>query len=98
MMELFKEIQPLHPYTVADIVQYIKDILTFDPALSDIWVKGEISDLSRPYSGHLYFKIKEENSTINCVIFKHHAVNLTTGGEILKSLNLHSLNGTIVPH
>lgn len=87
MMELFKEIRPQHPYTVADIVQYIKGILTFDPALSDIWVKGEISDLSRPYSGHLYFKIKEENSTINCVIFKHHAVNLENnpqnGDEVL---------------
>ena len=87
MMELFKEILPQHPYTVAEVVQYIKDILTFEPALSDIWVKGEISDLSRPYSGHLYFKIKEENSTINCVIFKNRAINLESmpqnGDEVL---------------
>ena len=86
-MELFKEILPQHPYTVAEVIQYIKDILTFEPALSDIWVKGEISDLSRPYSGHLYFKVKEENNTINCVIFKNRAINLESqpqnGDEVL---------------
>ena len=76
-MELFKEILPQHPYTVAEVIQYIKDILTFEPALSDIWVKGEISDLSRPYSGHLYFKVKEENNTINCVIFFDLKIQMT---------------------
>lgn len=35
-----------------------------------IWVRGEISNLARPQSGHLYFSLKDENAQIRCAFFK----------------------------
>jgi exodeoxyribonuclease VII large subunit len=54
--------------TVSQLTAGIKDVLesTFD----EVWVEGEISNLRRPPSGHLYFTLKDENSQIRGVLFK----------------------------
>jgi len=54
--------------TVSQLTAEIKDILesTFD----EVWVEGEISNLRRPPSGHLYFTLKDEKSQIRGVLFK----------------------------
>jgi exodeoxyribonuclease VII large subunit len=54
--------------TVSQLTEEIKDILesTFD----EVWVEGEISNLRRPPSGHLYFTLKDEKSQIRGVLFK----------------------------
>ena len=54
--------------TVSQLTAGIKDLLetTFD----EVWVEGEISNLRRPPSGHLYFTLKDENSQIRGVLFK----------------------------
>ncbi|MEJ2059093.1 MAG: exodeoxyribonuclease VII large subunit [Gammaproteobacteria bacterium] len=36
-----------------------------------IWVEGEISNLSRPASGHLYFTLKDERAQIRCALFRN---------------------------
>ncbi|MBL7118255.1 MAG: exodeoxyribonuclease VII large subunit [Candidatus Syntrophoarchaeum sp.] len=41
-----------------------------DEVLSDVYVKGEISNLSQPTSGHLYFTLKDEFSELRCVMFR----------------------------
>ena len=35
-----------------------------------VWVQGEVTNLSRPSSGHVYFSLKEDDSLLNCVWFK----------------------------
>ena len=35
-----------------------------------IWVEGEISNLARPASGHLYFSLKDEQAQIRCAMFR----------------------------
>ncbi len=35
-----------------------------------LWVRGEVTNLSRPSSGHVYFSLKEDDSLLNCVWFK----------------------------
>ena len=35
-----------------------------------VWVKGEVSNLRRPASGHLYFTLKDEESQIRAVLFR----------------------------
>ena len=35
-----------------------------------VWVRGEVSNLSRPSSGHLYFSLKDSDALLNCVWFK----------------------------
>ncbi len=38
-----------------------------------LWVGGEISNLRRPASGHVYFALKDENAQVDCVIFRGRA-------------------------
>lgn len=62
--------------TVTQINNYIKKILDNDFILRSVKVKGEISNFKHHTSGHLYFSIKDEESTISCVMFKSSAQNL----------------------
>jgi len=41
-----------------------------------VWVSGEISNLSTPSSGHIYFSVKDEKSQLRCVLFKFSQRNL----------------------
>lgn len=56
--------------TVSELNRYIKEIISGDLILSNIWVKGEISNYKYHYSGHIYFTLKDEKSLIKCVMFK----------------------------
>ena len=38
-----------------------------------LWVSGEISNLRRPASGHLYFALKDESAQVDCVMFRGRA-------------------------
>lgn len=39
----------------------------------EIWIEGELSSLSTPASGHLYFSLKDENSQLRCAMFRNRA-------------------------
>ncbi len=67
--------------TVSEVTSYIKRILTNDPILHNIRVKGEISNLKHHTSGHIYFTLKDNSSKINCVMFKAHSERLKFGLE-----------------
>ena len=62
--------------TVTDLNKYIKDKFTNDEYLSNVLIKGEISNFKNHYTGHLYFTLKDENSLIKCVMFKTAAQKL----------------------
>lgn len=62
--------------SVSEVSQYIKRILTSDPILSHIRIKGEISNYKFHSSGHMYFTLKDGKSKINCVMFKSNCENL----------------------
>lgn len=47
----------------------------------DIWIVGEVSNLSRPQSGHLYFSLKDEKSQISAALFRGKGRNLRFGLE-----------------
>ena len=59
--------------TVAEITAYLKELFQIDPVLTDVWVRGEASNLSRPASGHLYFSLKDSEASLRCVCFKQQA-------------------------
>lgn len=54
---------------VSTLVQYVKQNLEANPVLRGFFVEGEISNLRKPYSGHWYFSLKDEKSSIDCVMF-----------------------------
>ncbi len=62
--------------TVSALTGYLRELLESDPVLMDIWVEGEISNLSRPTSGHIYFTLKDESAALRCVIWRAQAMRL----------------------
>ena len=63
-------------FTVQEITRHIRQRLDEDEVLSDIYVKGEISNLSQPTSGHLYFTLKDGFSELRCVMFREKNLGL----------------------
>lgn len=62
--------------SVSEVTNYIKRMLDNDFILSNLSVKGEISNLKFHSSGHIYFSLKDNSGKINCVMFKSRAVFL----------------------
>ena len=73
--------------TVSEVTNYIKRMLDNDFILSNLSVKGEISNLKYHSSGHIYFTLKDNNGKINCVMFKSNAIlldfSLDEGMEVI---------------
>lgn len=62
--------------TVSEVNNYIKKILDNDFILNNLSVRGEISNLKYHSSGHIYFSLKDDNSKINCIMFKSKSLDL----------------------
>ena len=60
-------------WSVSTLTRYIRDLIETDTALQQIWVQGEISNLSRPRSGHVYFTLKDASAALKCVIWRSRA-------------------------
>jgi exodeoxyribonuclease VII large subunit len=56
--------------SVGEVTAYLKDLIEVDPILADLWVRGEISNLSRSAAGHMYFCLVSAGIQINCVLFR----------------------------
>lgn len=63
-------------FTVRQLTRYIRVLLERDRGLQAVWVRGEISDLVRHSSGHLYFSLKDEASRLRCAMFRSEAGGL----------------------
>lgn len=63
-----------HVYTVSELTREIKQVL--ESGFPRLWVEGEISNLKRQSSGHLYFTLKDENSQISCAMWRFRAGQL----------------------
>jgi exodeoxyribonuclease VII large subunit len=57
-------------WAVADLNRYVRQLLDSDYRLQDLWVAGEVSNLSRPASGHLYFTLKDAEAALRCVMWR----------------------------
>lgn len=62
--------------SVSDINTYIKGLLQRDTRMSNVLVRGEISNFTRHSSGHLYFSLKDKSGSIKCVMFRSNAQRL----------------------
>lgn len=57
-----------HILTISQLTSQIKNLL--ETSFSEIWIEGEVSNLSVPQSGHAYFTLKDETSQIRAVLFR----------------------------
>ena len=67
---------PPRPVSVSELTGHIKAIL--EGTFPSICVEGEVSDLTRPRSGHIYFTLKDEHSQIRGVIWRSTAARMKT--------------------
>lgn len=57
-------------WNVSDLTRYLKELIEEDHLLRDLWVIGEVSNISRPSSGHLYFTLKDSSASLKCVMWR----------------------------
>lgn len=55
-------------YTVARLNREVRGLL--EAGLPSLWIEGELSNFSRPASGHWYFTLKDEAAQVRCVMFR----------------------------
>lgn len=58
-------------YQVSELTNEMRRLM--ETSYPEIWIEGELSSLSTPASGHLYFSIKDEQSQLRCAMFKGRA-------------------------
>ena len=71
MTDLVRERPILKP---AQLNALARDLL--EGSFAQVWVQGEISNFSRPASGHLYFTLKDDRAQVRCALFKQKAMYL----------------------
>ncbi|WP_040680502.1 exodeoxyribonuclease VII large subunit [Paenibacillus vortex] len=67
-----KSADPGHVLSVKDLNRYIRMKMEGDSRLSDVWIRGEISNFTHHSSGHMYFTLKDEGSRIRAIMFATH--------------------------
>tara|TARA_B100000315_G_scaffold17608_1_gene15763 strand:+ start:191 stop:1441 length:1251 start_codon:yes stop_codon:yes gene_type:complete len=77
-------------YTVSQVTRHLKESLENDPLLADLWLVGEVSNFRMSASGHAYFTLKDDQSVLNCVMFRGQP-----GVELLASGTAVSAHGRI---
>ena len=87
-------------YSVKDINFIVREKIREDKAFNNIWLKGEIFNLNYHSSGHVYFSLKDAESSIRCSFFKrqnqaYQEIKLQMGQEIIVmgSLNVYIPRG-----
>ena len=58
-------------YGVSQVTSYLQDLLAYDDLLRDIWIEGEVSNLRRAGSGHAYFSLRDDSSSMRCALFRN---------------------------
>jgi len=68
MDDLFTQVTPPKIISVSELNRKAKSLL--EGGIPKLWIEGEISNLARPASGHMYFSLKDEAAQIRCAWFK----------------------------
>ena len=64
------KIPPAHDiYTISRLNREVRTVL--EDVFPSIWIQGEISNLAKPASGHLYFSLKDSSAQVRCAMFKN---------------------------
>ncbi len=50
---------------------YLRAVLEEDPILSDVWVRGEVTNFHRSAAGHCYFTLSNDGSQLRCALFRN---------------------------
>ena len=75
----------LEVYGVGQIAGYLRELVETDPLLHDLWLAGEVTNLSRSQAGHIYFTLTDDNGALRCVFFRREnlGVAVEQGDQVL---------------
>jgi exodeoxyribonuclease VII large subunit len=76
-MTQYSFFKPKNILSVSELTSYLRQVLERDEILQDLWVTGEISNFSKPSSGHLYFTLKDNDAAVRCVMWRFAAGRLS---------------------
>lgn len=84
-----------HIFSVSELNREARSIL--EGSFPSIWIEGEVSNLARPASGHMYFSLKDSRAQVRCALFKNRAMKLATqpdnGMQVLVRANVSLYEG-----
>lgn len=85
MDELFFKKDEQSVISVSELNKKAKSLL--EKGIPKLWIEGEISNLAKPASGHMYFSLKDEMSQIRCAWFRQrqlqNTLNIVNGSKML---------------
>ncbi len=85
MSDLLNESPQQNAISVSELNRQARTLL--EKGIARLWVEGEISNLARPASGHVYFSLKDDSAQIRCAFFRQRqrgpTINLKDGDQIL---------------
>ena len=77
-------------YTISRLNREVRTVL--EDIFPSIWVQGEISNLAKPASGHLYFSLKDSSAQVRCAMFKNRLSGLRfepeNGMQVMARVNV----------
>ncbi len=76
-------------WTVSQLTRYLQALVHSQEALQNLWVRGEVSTVSRPASGHVYFTLKDERAQIRCVVWREDVDGLEVQPEQGQAVEVH---------
>ncbi|MCH2539221.1 MAG: exodeoxyribonuclease VII large subunit [Anaerolineales bacterium] len=63
-------------WSVAELTNYLRELFESDRKLHDVAVIGEVSNISRPRSGHMYFSLTDGKAALQCVMWRSDVARL----------------------
>ncbi len=83
--DLFEQRALPKPWSVGELTRALRNAV--EPKFRDVWVAGEVANLRRQASGHVYFSLKDDEATIGAVLWASQArktkFQLQEGQEVL---------------
>jgi len=83
--------------SVAELTSYIRHLIEGDLSLQDVWVSGEVSNMTRARSGHWYFTLKDSDAQLRCVMWRSDAARQTSPIDNGDAIEVHGKIGLYEP-
>jgi len=57
-------------WSPSQLNRHVRQVIESDYRLGDLWLAGEVANLSHPASGHLYFSVRDPEAAVRCVMWR----------------------------